>query len=165
MKLSNFWGGRDASLTRTRNAKVLLTPFAAAAAQQICSQKTCSLEITPTQIGRRYPYRRRRLSHASAPPLLSSVSPQIRSPVAPAPKTRSPCVRITPQNVDHSREHTHCLGVFFPASSSPAPCDVVGPRGADTFLARRVVLKRRAGSGGGGVGAHLPRRPHLLGEG
>lgn len=99
-----------------------------------------------------------RLSHTSTypPPLLSSMSLQI---ITFAPKTHSPCVHITPQNVDHSREagkSTHTVWVAFSAASSRAV----------TRLAERCrhipgtsdCAQQRAELGG-----HSPARwPHLL---
>lgn len=112
--------------------------FASAAAQQNCSQTNCNswsnrqqgleiLHVNWTKIS----LSPCGLSHTStyAPPLLSSTSLQIKSSISLAPKTRSPCVHITPQNVDHNREageSTHTVWGVFPAASSRAPCDAVG---------------------------------------
>lgn len=109
----------------------------------------------------------RGLSHTSTytPPLLSSMSLQIRSSITFAPKTCSPCVRITPQNVDRSREageSTHTAWVVFSATSSRTPCDAVG-REVPTH-SWHVGLRSAAGGVRGSLTCPLASPPLARGE-
>lgn len=106
--------------------------FAAVKAQQNCSQtngnswySSPGLEILHVN-WRKISLSPCGLSHTSThtPPLLSSMSPQIRSSITLAPKTRSPCVHITPQNVDHNREADESTHTLFGLRTLPPPLEL-----------------------------------------
>lgn len=113
------------------------------------------------QIGQKYPYHPAVfLTHPQTHLLFCPPCP-FRSSITFAPKTRSPCVHITPQNVDHSREagkSTHTLfGLRFPPPPLALPVTRLAER------CRHIPGTSDCAQQRAGLGGHSPARwPHLL---